>query len=246
MGPFERLLEDVRVVFDRDPAARSTLEIALAYPGVHALVGYRVAHWLWLRGLCLPARLLSNLTRFLTGVDIHPGATIGRRVFIDHGMGVVIGETAEIGNDVTLYQGVTLGGTSLKKEKRHPTVEDCVLLSSGAIVLGPVTIGANSRIGAGSVVIHSVPPNSTVVGIPGRVVRGDGVHHPAAGRLELIDLDHGDLPDPVARAISVLVNHVEKLEKRLEEVAERQGAQDERRLEEDEDLRRVKAFLSEG
>jgi serine O-acetyltransferase len=241
---WDRLREDVQVVFERDPAARSTLEILLTYPGVHALLMYRVAHWLWTRGLQLPGRVLSHLARLVTGVDIHPGATIGRRVFIDHGMGVVIGETAEIGDDVTLYQGVTLGGTSLKKGKRHPTVEDNVLVSSGAIILGPVTIGRASRIGAGSVVIHSVPPNSTVVGIPGRVVRGDGVHR--APGIELIDLDHGDLPDPVARAISILLEHVEKLERKVDELAARQGAVEERRSEEDEDLRRVKAFLSEG
>jgi len=241
---WDRIKEDIRVVFDRDPAARSTLDIVLTYPGVHALLFHRAAHALWLRGAKLPARIVSNLGRLLTGVDIHPGATIGRRLFIDHGMGVVIGETAEIGNDVTLYQGVTLGGTSLKKEKRHPTVEDFVIITTGATVLGPVTIGRNSRIGAGSVVIHSVPPNSTVVGIPGRVVRGDGVHR--APGLELVDLDHGDLPDPVARAISILLEHVEKIERKIDELTARQGSFEERHGEEDEDLRRVKAFLSEG
>jgi len=241
---WEQLKEDVEVVFERDPAARSRLDVVLTYPGVHALILYRVAHWVWRHGWKLPARLLSYFARFLTGVDIHPGATIGRRCFIDHGMGVVIGETTEIGEDVTLYQGVTLGGTSLKKGKRHPTIEDFVVITTGATVLGPVTVGHGSRIGAGSVVIHAVPPNSTVVGIPGRVVRTDSL--PRAGGLELIDLDHGDLPDPVARAISVLVEHVEKLERKLDEVASRQGATEERRLEDDEDLQRVKAFLSEG
>ncbi len=240
---WEHLKEDVDVVFERDPAARSRLEVILTYPGVHALVFYRGAHWLWLHGFKLPARLWSYLGRFLTGVDIHPGATIARRLFIDHGMGVVIGETTEIGNDVTLYQGVTLGGTSLSKGKRHPTIEDFCVITTGATVLGPVTIGHGSRIGAGSVVIHSVPPNSTVVGIPGRVVRGEVA---ADGRLELIDLDHGDLPDPVARAISVLVQHVEKIDRKIDELTARQGNTEERRLEEDEDLRRVKAFLSEG
>jgi serine O-acetyltransferase len=240
---WEHIKEDVRVVFERDPAARSTLEIVLAYPGVHALIVYRAAHWLWQHGLKLLARVVSNVGRWLTGIDIHPGATIGRRLFIDHGMGVVIGETAEIGDDVTLYQGVTLGGTSLKKEKRHPTVEDFVVITTGATVLGPVTIGAGSRIGAGSVVIHSVPPDSTVVGIPGRVVRGE---ERRAGGIELIDLDHGDLPDPVARAISVLVDHVEKIERKIDDLAVRQGSVEARRSEEDEDLRRVKAFLSEG
>ncbi|MBI3769039.1 MAG: serine O-acetyltransferase [Deltaproteobacteria bacterium] len=240
---WQRLKEDVEVVFARDPAARSRLDVILTYPGVHALVIYRGAHWLWGRGFKLPARLMSYVGRFLTGVDIHPGATIGHRVFIDHGMGVVIGETTEIGDDVTLYQGVTLGGTSLSKGKRHPTIEDFVVVTTGATVLGPVTVGHGSRIGAGSVVIHSVPPNSTVVGIPGRVVRSEAAH---GGGLELIDLDHGDLPDPVARAISVLVSHVEKIERKIDDLTARQGTADERRVEEDEDLQRVKAFLSEG
>jgi serine O-acetyltransferase len=241
---WDRIKEDVGVVFDRDPAARSTLEVVLTYPGVHAVFFYRIAHWLWTRDLKLVARLIANIGRFLTGVDIHPGANIGRRLFIDHGMGVVIGETTDIGDDVTLYQGVTLGGTSLNKGKRHPTVEDHVIITTGATVLGPVTIGARSRIGAGSVVIHPVPPNATVVGIPGRVVRSDGVPH--APGLELVDLDHGDLPDPVARAISILLDHVEKLEHKLDALAARQGTAENRRTEEDEDLRRVKAFLSEG
>ncbi len=245
MTLWDCLKEDVNVVFERDPAARSKLEVVLTYPGVHAVMLHRGAHALWRRGLKLPARIVSYLGRFLTGVDVHPGATIGRRVFIDHGMGVVIGETAEIGNDVTLYQGVTLGGTSLSKGKRHPTIEDFVVITTGATVLGPVTVGHGSRIGAGSVVIHSVPPNSTVVGIPGRVVRGDGVHR--AGGLELVDLDHGDLPDPVARAISILVEHVEKIERKIDELAARQGAAEDQRLEEErEDLRRVKLFLSVG
>lgn len=244
MSAWAHMREDVRVVFDRDPAARSTLEVALTYPGVHALLIYRSAHWLWERGLKLPARMLSYLARWLTGVDIHPGARIGRRVFIDHGMGVVIGETASVGDDVTLYQGVTLGGTSLKKGKRHPTIEEFAMIATGATVLGPVTIGAHSRIGAGSVVIHSVPANATVVGIPGRVVRTDDTHRGPG--IELVDLDHGDLPDPVARAISVLLAHVEKLERKVDEIAARQGSVEERLVGEDEDLSRVKAFLSEG
>ncbi len=242
---WDRIKEDVSIVFDRDPAARSTLEILLTYPGVHALFFYRIAHWLWRRDVKLPARFVSNLGRWFTGVDIHPGANIGRRLFIDHGMGTVIGETADIGDDVTLYQGVTLGGTSLNKGKRHPTIEDHVVITTGATVLGPVTIGSRSRIGAGSVVIHAVPPDSTVVGIPGRVVRRDGV--PRAPGLELVDLDHGDLPDPVARAISILVSHVEKLEHKLEEhLARAQGTVEQHPRADDEDLQRVKAFLSEG
>ena len=242
---WDRIKEDVSIVFDRDPAARSTLEILLTYPGVHALFFYRVAHWLWRRDVKLLARFISNIGRFFTGIDIHPGANIGRRCFIDHGMGTVIGETADLGDDVTLYQGVTLGGTSLNKGKRHPTIEDHVVITTGATVLGPVTIGARSRIGAGSVVIHAVPPDATVVGIPGRVVRRDGV--PGKPGLELVDLDHGDLPDPVARAISILVSHVEKLEHKLEEhLARAPGTPDAPAAADDEDLQRVKAFLSEG
>ncbi len=217
----------------------------MTYPGVHALFFYRIAHWLWWRDVKLLARFVSNVGRWLTGVDIHPGANIGRRCFIDHGMGTVIGETTDIGDDVTLYQGVTLGGTSLNKGKRHPTIEDHVVITTGATVLGPVTIGARSRIGAGSVVIHAVPPDSTVVGIPGRVVRRDGV--PRVPGLELVDLDHGDLPDPVARAISILVSHVEKLERKLEEhLARAQGTGEQHPSPDDQDLQRVKAFLSEG
>src|ERR1051325_4277360 len=166
------LKEDVQVVFDRDPAARNIWEILLTYPGFHALFFYRMAHSAWLSGLKGVARFVSNVGRFFTGIEIHPGARIGRRFFIDHGMGVVIGETAEIGNDVTIYQGVTLGGTSLRKEKRHPTVEDWVVIGAGGTVLGPVTIGHNSRIGSGSVVVSTVPAHSTVVGIPGRVEIG--------------------------------------------------------------------------
>jgi len=241
---FRAIREQIDTVFRGDPAAKSAVEIFFCYPGFHAILLHRLGHKLHRAGFTLAARILSQIIRALTGIEIHPGASIGRRCFIDHGMGVVIGETTEIGEDVTLYQGVTLGGTSLKKGKRHPTIEDFVVITTGATVLGPVTVGHGSRIGAGSVVIHAVPPNSTVVGIPGRVVRTDSL--PRAGGLELIDLDHGDLPDPVARAISVLVEHVEKLERKLDEVASRQGATEERRLEDDEDLQRVKAFLSEG
>jgi serine O-acetyltransferase len=242
---FARLREDFAVVFERDPAARTKWEVLTCYPGMRALVWHRtVTHPLWQRGWYWLARWLAHWSRWLTGIEIHPGAKIGRRVFIDHGMGVVIGETTEIGDDVTLYQGVTLGGTSSKKGKRHPTIEDFVVITTGATVLGPVTVGHGSRIGAGSVVIHAVPPNSTVVGIPGRVVRTDSL--PRAGGLELIDLDHGDLPDPVARAISVLVEHVEKMDRKLDELAGRLGSAEELRTEKDEDLERVKAFLSEG
>jgi serine O-acetyltransferase len=239
LGMLAHLREDVHVVFERDPAARSLWEVIFAYPGLHALACYRVAHWLWRRELKTPARIVSHVGRFLTGVEIHPGATIGRRFFIDHGMGVVIGETSEIGDDVTIYQGVSLAGTSLQKGKRHPTIEDCVLIGTGAAVLGPVTVGRNSKIGAGSVVVHTVPPNSTVVGIPGRVVEGEGVRRNASR--ERIELDHGNLPDPVARAISILLDHVEKLEHKVDELTSRQGELEEKV--DDEELKRVKALL---
>ena len=216
MTILERMREDIRVVFDRDPAARTTLEVVLAYPGVHAIWLYRVAHWLWLRDLKLIGRLLSELARFVTGIEIHPGATIGRRLFIDHGMGVVIGETAEVGDDVLIYQGVTLGGTSLKKEKRHPTIEDHVMISAGAAVIGPVRIGLGSRIGAGAVVVSSAPPYSTIVGIPGKVIEGEST------RQDVAELDHARLPDPVARAINGLVEKLNQLGVRLEEIEERQ------------------------
>src|SRR3990170_166083 len=172
----ERLKDDIAAVLDRDPAARSALEVVLCYPGLHALLFHRAAHVLWQRRLTTLARFIAHLARFLTGIEIHPGARIGRRVFIDHGMGVVIGETAEVGNDVTLYQWVSLAGTSLERGKRHPTVEDWVLIGAGAAVLGPITIGRHSRIGAGSVVVNSVPAHSTVVGIPGKVVKEEGRH----------------------------------------------------------------------
>ena len=220
------LREDLGAVFERDPAARSVWEVILAYPGFHALVFHRVAHWLWSHRLKLLARVLSHLARFLTGVEIPPGAGVGRRLFIDHGMGVVIGETAEIGDDVTLYQGVSLAGTSREKLKRHPTVEEWVLIGAGATILGPVTIGRHSRIGAGSVVVSSVPPHSTVVGVPGKVTRGVGRHLPSGQ--PVVDLDHATLPDPIFRALSTIREHVERAEKRLEEVAARQDVLEDR------------------
>jgi serine O-acetyltransferase len=238
---WEILKEDIQVVFDRDPAARNAWEIVLTYPGFHALFFYRVAHPAWAHGFKGVARFISNLGRFFTGIEIHPGAKIGRRFFIDHGMGVVVGETAEIGNDVTIYQGVTLGGTSLRKEKRHPTVEDWVVIGAGATVLGPVTIGHNSRIGSGSVVVNAVPPHSTVVGIPGRVVESERARHEA--RAHIIDLDHAHLPDPVAKAIGGLVDYVQKLEKRVDELQARQGGLEEKTAEESEVLNKVKELL---
>ncbi len=205
-----RLREDVMVAFDRDPAARSVVEVLLCYPGLHALVAHRASHALWRRDFRLTARLLSHMARFLTGIEIHPGARIGRRCFIDHGMGVVIGETAEIGNDVLIYQGVSLGGTSHGRGKRHPTIEDFVVLGLGAAVLGPVTIGRHSRVGAGSVVVNTVPAHSTIVGVPGRVVRESGEHAP--GGAPLLTLDHADLPDPVVRALTEVQERLQRLE----------------------------------
>jgi serine O-acetyltransferase len=241
---WERIKEDIEIVFERDPAARSRWEVALAYPGFHVIQFHRLAHWLWERGWTTVARMLSHLSRFLTGIEIHPGARIGRRLFIDHGMGVVIGETAEIGDDVTLYQGVSLAGTSLEKGKRHPTIEDWVLIGAGAAVLGPITVGRHSRVGAGSVVVNSVPAHATVVGIPGKVVKEGGRHLPS-GR-PVIDLDHADLPDPVARAFSTVLQHVERLEQRLEDLTSRQGFLENRVAEGDEDLQHVRASLKNG
>jgi len=197
------------VVFEQDPAARSYLEVILTYSGLHAIWAHRIAHWLYKRRFFFLARLISQISRFFTGIEIHPGAKIGRRFFIDHGMGVVIGETCEIGDNVTIYQGVTLGGTGKEKGKRHPTIKDNVLIATGAKVLGSITIGENSKIGAGSVVLKDVPPNSTVVGIPGKVVRRDGV------RVNK-DLNHGDLPDPIADILLRMQEEIEQLKKEVE------------------------------
>ncbi|MGH7865748.1 MAG: serine O-acetyltransferase [Candidatus Binataceae bacterium] len=213
---FSRMKEDIQVVFERDPAARSTLEVILAYPGVHAIWAHRVAHWLWEHNLKLVARLISEFARFTTGIEIHPGARLGRRLFIDHGAGVVMGETTEVGEDCLIYQGVTLGGTSLKKEKRHPTLDDHVMVSSGAAVIGPVRIGRGSRIGAGAVVVSSAPPYSTIVGIPGKVIEGE------SARQDVMALEHAKLPDPVARALNQLVEELNRVTVRVAEVEERQ------------------------
>ncbi|MGH8056488.1 MAG: serine O-acetyltransferase [Candidatus Entotheonellia bacterium] len=204
---------DIQAVFERDPAARSVREVLLCYPGVHALTLHRVAHWLWRHGCLTLGRFVSHLSRFLTGIEIHPGARIGSGLFIDHGMGVVIGETTEIGENCTLYQGVTLGGTSLKKEKRHPTLGDYVVVGAGAKILGAIVIGDHSKIGAGSVVVTEVPPNSTVVGIPGRVVQRSGEKVPPD-----IDLNHHELPDPEAKAINYLADKVRELERELHQL----------------------------
>ncbi|GAB4372798.1 MAG: serine O-acetyltransferase [Acidobacteriota bacterium] len=205
---WRRLREDFAVVFERDPAAKSRLEVFFCYPGLHALWGHRLAHGLWRRGLRFVARLVSHTMRFLSGVEIHPGARIGRRVFIDHGAGVVIGETAEIGDDCVLYQGVTLGGVSLEKGKRHPTIEDHVVLGAGAKVLGPITIRHGARVGANSVVIADVPAGATVVGIPAREVRR---RDPAEA--ERITLHHERISDPVAMALGDIVARLEALER---------------------------------
>lgn len=209
------LKEDLNCVFQRDPAARSTLEVLATYPGVHALLTHRFSHRLWLSGWRFPARFLSFIGRTLTNVDIHPGATIGRRFFIDHGACVVVGETAEIGNDVTLYHGVTLGGTSWNKGKRHPTLADGVVVGAGAKILGPINIGARVRVGANSVVVKDVPADRTVVGVPGRIV------DTRAGNAYLengINLDHNVMPDPVAKSISCLIERIETMEKELAEL----------------------------
>ena len=210
------LRRDIRAVRERDPAARSTLEILLCYPGVHALAFHRLAHAMWRRGWTIPARFLSHVSRFVTGIEIHPAAKLGPGLFIDHGMGVVIGETAEVGENVTLLQGVTLGGTSLKREKRHPTLGNNVVVGAGAKIIGAFKIGDGSRIGAGSVVVREVPTNSVVVGVPGRVTYRDGQR--VAGD---IDLDQTDLPDPVSKAIDQLVDRIRALEGELETVRKR-------------------------
>jgi serine O-acetyltransferase len=208
---FAKIKQDIHCVFERDPAARSTLEVLLLYPGLHAIWGHRLAHWLWRSELKLLARAVSQLMRGLTGIEIHPGAQIGARLFIDHGMGVVIGETAEIDEDVTLYHGVTLGGTSLQKGKRHPTVGARVTIGAGAKVLGAITIGADSRVGANAVVIKSVPTNSVVVGVPGQIVKRSRPHQPS----DAPDLNHTALPDLVGVTLTSLMARVDALEIRL-------------------------------
>jgi serine O-acetyltransferase len=210
---FADLRRDIRAVRQRDPAARSTLEVLLCYPGVHALAFHRLGHAMWRHGWKIPARFLSHVSRFFTGIEIHPAAKLGPGLFIDHGMGVVIGETAEVGENVTLLQGVTLGGTSLKREKRHPTLGNNVVVGAGAKIIGGFKIGDGSRIGAGSVVVREVPTNSVVVGVPGRVTYRDGQR--VAGD---IDLDQTDLPDPVSKAIEQLVDRIRALEAELETV----------------------------
>jgi serine O-acetyltransferase len=208
---FKTIRADFQSVFERDPAARSVLEVLFFYPGLHAIWGYRISHWLWQHRLYLLARGFSQIVRNLTGIEIHPGAKIGPSLFIDHGMGLVIGETAEIGSCVTLYHGVTLGGVSLHKGKRHPTLKDEVVVGAGAKILGAITIGANSRIGANAVVVKSVPPGSVVVGVPGQIL----VHSKPGSVLHKPDLEHGLLPDTIGETLAALVTHVEKLEEKV-------------------------------
>ncbi|AIR88081.1 serine O-acetyltransferase [Pseudomonas cremoricolorata] len=221
---FERLREDIQSVFHRDPAARTTFEVLTCYPGMHAIWLHRLGHALWRRDFKWLARVVSNFGRWLTGIEIHPGATIGRRFFIDHGMGIVIGETAEIGDDVTLYQGVTLGGTSWNKGKRHPTLEDGVVVGAGAKVLGPFTVGAGAKIGSNAVVTKAVPAGATAVGIPGRIIvkseEGAELEARRKAMAEKIGFDaygvSGDMPDPVARAIGQMLDHLQAVDERLE------------------------------
>jgi len=209
---FRMMRRDIDSVIERDPAARSTLEILLVYSGLHAIWMHRIAHWLWQHKFKLLARALSQLARWLTGIEIHPGATIGAGFFIDHGMGVVIGETAEIGADVTIYHGVTLGGTSLNKGKRHPTLGDRVVVGTGAKVLGNITIGEDSRVGANAVVVKSVPANSVVVGVPGQIVQRSQPHHAA----DAPDLNHASLPDIIGVTLKQVLERVNALEAQVQ------------------------------
>lgn len=224
---FEHIKEDIKSVFNRDPAARNTFEILTNYPGLHAIWLHRLSHKLWLAKWFWLGRSLSTFSRWLTGIEIHPGATIGRRFFIDHGMGVVIGETAEIGDDVTLYHGVTLGGTSWNAGKRHPTLQDKVVVGAGAKVLGPITVGKGAKVGSNSVVVRDVPDDATVIGIPGRVVVADKKVKPNTnGHREKIAEKYGfdayavatDNPDPIAHAIGVMVDHVHLIDIKVEEM----------------------------
>ncbi|WP_081498557.1 serine O-acetyltransferase [Oceanobacillus massiliensis] len=214
MGIFKTMKEDMDVVFEQDPAARTYFEVLLTYSGLHAIWAHRVAYWFYNKKFYFIARAISQMSRFFTGIEIHPAAKIGKRLFIDHGMGVVVGETCEIGDNVTIFQGVTLGGTGKEKGKRHPTVKDNALISTGAKVLGDITIGENSKVGGGSVVLKDVPDNSTVVGVPGRVVvqNGERVRR---------DLDHHKIPDPVADRCEHLQDQIDVLKAEIKQLKER-------------------------
>jgi serine O-acetyltransferase len=225
---FERMREDIRCVFERDPAARTGFEVFTTYPGLHAVLAHRLTHRLWKRNLKWPARVISNLARLFTGIEIHPGAVIGRRFFIDHGMGVVIGETAVIGDDCTLYHGVTLGGTSWQKGKRHPTLGNDVVVGAGAKVLGPIVVGDGARIGSNAVVLKPVPPGATVVGVPGRLVEppgstgGEKPHRAATAQRMAFDpyAATRDAPDPVAHAINCMLDHIHLVDRRMQAMTE--------------------------
>ena len=230
----DTLRQDIEAVRDRDPAARSTLEIILAYPGLHALWMHRVAHWLWEKKVPVVPRLISHLNRFLTGIEIHPGAKFGKGVFIDHGMGVVIGETAVVGDGSLIYAGVVLGGTSLDKGKRHPTIGRNVVIGSGAIVLGNITIGDNARIGGGSVVLKSVPAGSTAVGVPARVGIGFTPE-------QLNMLEHDKLPDPIADGFAFVLKEVGKIEERLRRIESLEGVS----AQTDDELEKKKRQIAE-
>ena len=223
----KQIREDIHAVFDRDPAAKNTIEVVLCYPGLHAIWAHRISHYLYERQYFVLARLVSHVARFLTGIEIHPGATIGKGFFIDHGMGTVIGETTEIGRNVTVYQGVTLGGTGKEKGKRHPTIGDNVVVATGAKILGSFTVGNNSKIGAGSVVLSEVPPHSTVVGIPGRVVYRFGKKVDACE--DIVDPDnlaHNNLPDPVEEMLRCLQQHLNRLDDKVNRIEKNQPKSD--------------------
>ena len=232
---FDSLREDIQVVLERDPAARSALETLLACPGLHAILFHRVNHWLWNKRLFLLARLGSHVARFLTGVEIHPGASIGHRFFIDHGMGIVIGETAEIGDDCSLYHGVTLGGTTWEKGKRHPTLQDNVVIGAGAKVLGPVVLGTGARIGSNAVVVKDVPAGATVVGVPGHVVvrkKADDGHARREAMAKKIGFEAyaagKDMPDPIQNALDSILDHMHKMDQELESLRREKQASEEK------------------
>lgn len=214
---FDGLKSEIEIIKDKDPAMRSTIEVFFCYPGFYAILFHRLSHYLWNHSLKFLARLLSTISRFLTGIEIHPGAQLGKRVFIDHGMGIVVGETAIVGDEVLIYQGVVLGGTTTNKGKRHPTVEKGVIIGAGAKVMGNITIGEYAKIGTGAVVLKDVPSDSTCVGVPGRIVKRNGVSH------EKIDLDHNKLPDPVAEAIAALEKQIKDNEKIIQILLDKNG-----------------------
>jgi serine O-acetyltransferase len=221
---FDTVKEDIKVVFERDPAARTAIETLTACPGLHAILLHRLNHWLWKKKLYLLARISAHIARFLTGIEIHPGATIGQRFFIDHGMGIVIGETAEVGNNCSIYHGVTLGGTTWNKGKRHPTLEDDVVIGAGAKILGPITIGKGSHIGSNAVVVKNVPEGSTVVGIPGHVVTSQERKTKRDEIAENVGFDAyaaADMPDPVSNAIDGVVDHLHDMQKKIDELEEK-------------------------